>query len=119
MSENVGENIPQEVLLITGPPPQESTEWSARRGGGLPRVAEYAEKIQLSELRTQINVFLAQMNVALEKVPEKVGTFKLEEFEVSAGFVVEGKGSVKLALIADAEVGGSINASLKFVFKRE
>ncbi len=46
------------------------------------------------------------------------GGFRLDEFEVSAGIVVDAKGGVQLALLANAEAGGSVNAGFKFVFKR-
>ncbi len=108
------EPIPDQILVITGPV-QPDLEF--RRGEGASRLPNL-KPVQLTELHGQINIFLQQINQVMTDTPQEAGSFRLEEFEVTAGIVVEAKGGVSLALFANAEVGGAVNAGLKFVFKR-
>ena len=111
------EKLPQEILIVTGPSATSSGgDLAARRGGGsrLPDV----NAVDITNLQSQVNVFLNQMNVVMKDTPESVGGFRLSEFEVSAGIVVEGKGGVRIALLGNVELGGQVNAGLKFVFRR-
>ncbi|MEJ7699243.1 MAG: hypothetical protein WKF71_06295 [Pyrinomonadaceae bacterium] len=54
----------------------------------------------------------------MSKTPENVGDFKLTEFEVTAGIVIQGKGQIGIAILGAVELSGQANAGLKFVFKR-
>ena len=112
--------IPQEILVITGPIRRDDSDLKPRRGTRRPRTREMVNTagVHLSNLQGQVNIFLQQMNEVMHSAPENVGRFKLDEFEVSVGIVVEGKGEVKLALLASAEVGAKVDAGIKFVFKR-
>ena len=124
-----------QILVIVGKLPSEGAKREPRRGEpglatsgdgtrqeprrwtaipGVPNIAS----LDISGLQGQVNVFLQQLNQIMTDTPEKVGAMHLAEFEVSAGIVLEAKGSVKLALLANAEAGGAVNAGLKFVFKR-
>jgi hypothetical protein len=114
MSENA---IPQQILVITGPPLTDQRDREPRRGLGISRLPNL-QSVDITNLQEQVNVFLQQLDRVMSETPEKVGGFHLAEFEVSAGIVVEAKGGVQLALLANAEAGGGINAGLKFVFKR-
>jgi hypothetical protein len=115
MSENT---IPQEILIITGSARPSDSVREPRRGEPIPSRLLKTTNIDIANLRGQVNIFLQQMNQVLNETPAEVEGFRLDQFEVSAGIVVEARGEVKLALIADVEAGGGINAGLKFVFKR-
>jgi hypothetical protein len=114
MSETI---IPQEILVIVG-------SRSAERQGGEPRRGSVVSSLlntqqaNIIQLQEQVNVFIQQIDVMMSKAPEKVGEFRLAEFEVSAGITFGGKGELKLALLGSGEINGGVNASLKFVFKR-
>lgn len=114
MPENT---IPQEILVYTGQFRPDDRDLELRRWPAPPQVPNLAA-VNLAGLQGQVNVFLQQLNQVMTDTPEKVGAFHMVEFEVSAGIVVEAKGGVKLALLANAEAGAGINAGLKFVFKR-
>ena len=115
MSEN---SVPEEILVVTGPVRLDDRDLELRREPKMPRLPNI-ETVGISNLHGQVNVFLNQLNQIMIETPEKVGGFRLAEFEVSAGIVVEAKGGVSLALLANAEAGGGINAGFKFVFRRE
>lgn len=108
--------IPQEILILGASMPLDDRELEPRGGPSsrLPRLAA----VDISNLQGQINVFLLQMNQIMSETPEKVEGFSLDEFEVSAGIVLEAKGGIQLILLANAEISGAVNASLKFVFRR-
>ena len=107
---------PEQVLyLVSGTPIPAAAE--VRRGFELPAIVK-AAPIDLQQFQSQVNIFLTQMSTVVNTAPEKAGKFRLEELEISAGIVLEAKGEVKLALLANAEAGGSVNAGLKFVFRR-
>lgn len=105
------------ILVFTGPPQPDFSDLEYRRDTGSTRTPHF-KPVQITELHGQINVFLQQLNQVMADTPDKVGGFRLEEFEVNAGIVLEASGGVRLALFANAEVSGSVNAGLKFVFKR-
>ena len=107
-----------QILVITGPTSTYDRDLESRRGESIPSRLLNTANVDIANLQTQVNIFLQQMDQVMKETPEDVGGFQLAEFEVSAGIVVEAKGGVKLALLANAEAGGSINAGLKFVFKR-
>lgn len=115
MPENT---MPQEILIITGSTRPSDSVREPRRGEPIPSRLLKTTNIDIANLQGQVNIFLQQMNQVLNETPTDVEGFRLDQFEVSAGIVVEARGEVKLALIADAEAGGGINAGLKFVFKR-
>ena len=109
--------VPQEILVLTGYSRLDDSDLELRgeaSAGWVPKV----EPVDLVQLQGQVNIFLQQVDQILTKTPEQVGKFHLSEFEIAVGIVVEAKGEVKLAWLAKAEVGGSIDASMKFVFKR-
>lgn len=111
--------VPQEILVVTGAPgasPVADPGMSGRRSL-TPRLPSVSA-VDITSLQGQVNVFLQQLNVVMSDTPESVGGFRLAEFEVSAGVVLEAKGGVKIALLANAEAGGAVNAGLKFVFRR-
>ena len=83
-----------------------SSDAVATRGGGL-------KQIKVEELSVNINLFLEQVGGLLEKTPEKLGKFLLDEFEVYAE--VTGKGTVALL-----GTGGEVGAigGLRFLFRR-
>jgi hypothetical protein len=97
--------------------PDEYTDLEPRRTPKEPKLPQLTE-VSITHLQQQVNVFLTQLGTVMKDPPEPVGGFRVDEFEVSVGIVVEGKGEIKLALIANAEVGAGINAGIKFVFKR-
>ncbi len=72
------------------------------------------KQVNASDLTNQINVFLAQIEMALKDTRSSVGPFQLSEFEVSAGMTATGK--LALFTVLGAEAG--VNGGLKFVFKR-
>jgi len=76
------------------------------RGGG-PR------QIRIDELSVNISVFLEQVGTALEKAPEKLGKFHLEEFEVHAEVTAQGT----LAILGTGLQAGT-SGGLRFVFRR-
>jgi hypothetical protein len=111
------ESIPNEILVVVGSSQPDLSDLEYRRSPGshqLPNV----EAVQLTQLQGQVNIFLQQLDQIMKDTPKEAGEFKLTEFEVTAGLVLEAKGKISLALLANAEVGGSVNAGLKFVFKR-
>ena len=106
--------IPEEIFVLTG---RSVGELAPRRGGeGL--FAQHLTAVKITALQGQVNVFLQQFDQVLRDTPEKVGGFRLEEIEVSAGLVLNAKSGIQLVLLANAEVGGEVSAELKFVFKR-
>jgi hypothetical protein len=110
--------LPQEILIYTGRPRPDDRDLELR---GLPRALQVQDltAVNLTNLQGQVNIFLQQLDqIMTSDTDKKVGAFRLDEFEVSVGIVVEAKGGVKLALLANAEAGTGINAGLKFVFKR-
>jgi hypothetical protein len=88
---------PDEILVVTGD--------SGVRGWG--------SKLKVSELTTQINIFVGQIGEVLDKTPPELGGFQFEEFEITAE--ITGKG--QLALLG---TGGEVGATggIKFLFKR-
>jgi hypothetical protein len=108
--------LPQEILVVTGTPESPDPRLEPRRGV-TPRLPE-VKGVEITKLQGQVNIFLQQLNVVMGETPESVGSFRLAEFEVSAGIVLEAGGGVNIALLANAQARGAVNASLKFVFKR-
>jgi hypothetical protein len=106
MSDN---NIPQEILVITGPVRPDDRHLEPRRERGARRLPNLTS-VDISSLQGQVSIFLQQLKQVISETPDKVGGFRLSEFEMSAGIVVEAKGGVKLALLPNAEAGGGINA---------
>ena len=88
MSDN---SVPNEILVITGPARLDDRDLELRRDPIMPRLPN-VETIKIGNLHGQVNVFLNQLNQVMVETPEKVGSFRLTEFEVSAGIVVEAKG---------------------------
>jgi hypothetical protein len=111
------QDIPEEILVIATSSRSNTSSIEPRRGSISARLLN-RHSVNLSDLQQQVNIFLQQVNVMMADAPEKVGGFQLAEFEVSAGITLEGKGEVKLALLASGEIGGGINAGLKFLFRR-
>jgi hypothetical protein len=115
MPENT---LPQEILIYTGRPRTDDSDLELRGWPRAPQVQDLTA-VNLTNLQGQVNIFLQQLDqIMTDDTPKKVGALHLEEFEVSVGIVVEAKGGVKLALLANAEASAGINAGLKFVFKR-
>ncbi len=111
-------NPPSKISIITTPLPTIGTEYEEQLRTPEFRAANAVADVDILKLQGQVNLFLNQLNQVMQETPEKVGGFLLDEFEVSAGIVVEAKGEVKLALLANAEAGAGVNAGLRFVFKR-
>jgi len=109
--------VPQQILVLAASASADHDDLETRRIPGIPGNFPL-QPIELTALQSQVTIFLQQIQVIMQEAPEAVGAFKLAEFEVSAGIVVEARGKVSLALIANAEAGGQINASIRFVFKR-
>lgn len=107
-------DIKQEILVLTS----SQIDQDVTRGGSLRTKLPNVTSVEITHLQTQINVFLTQLDTIMAEAPEKVGAFKLTEFEVTAGIVVQGKGQIGIALLGLAELSGQVNAGLKFVFKR-
>ncbi|CAN5296134.1 hypothetical protein BH10ACI1_BH10ACI1_28040 [soil metagenome] len=105
-------------LLVISNLPESSSQETGRRGGIASRMPNFTS-VDVNSLQTQINVFLQQMNIVMTNTPEKVGDFKLSEFEISAAIVIQGKGQIGIALLGQAEISGQVSGGLKFVFKRE
>ena len=87
-----------EILVVTSD--------TATRGWG-------SRSLKVSELKEHMGNFLEQVGAIISKTPETVGSFRFEEFEISAQ--VTAKGSLAL-LGTGGEAGGS--GGLKFVFRR-
>lgn len=105
-----------EILIFgisSSPKPSETM-----RGGVVTSKLTEATKVEIGQLQTQINVFLNQLDQVLSDTPEKVGSFSLSEFEITAGIVVQGKGKIGLAVLGAVELSGQASAGIKFVFKR-
>ncbi len=117
----MSDQMPEEILIITSLSPSSDTSYDAaqevRRGFATSYLLN-TESIDITKLQKQINIFIQQMNQVMSNTPEKVGNFRLEEFEVSAEIKVEASGEIKLALLGGGEISGGIGAGLKFVFKR-
>lgn len=111
------QTLPKDMLVITSPTRIEDAGPQTRRGSVATRLLN-AQSVDITSLQGQVNVFLQQLNIVMSETPEKVGGFNLAEFEVSAGITLQGKGEIKLALLASGELGAAVNAGLKFVFKR-
>lgn len=109
--------IPQEVFVITGLTAEAESGAPVRRGFGLPKLPG-VQQVNITQLQEQVTVFLQQVNVIMDNVPEPAGGFKLAEFEVSAGISIQGKGEVKIAFLGSGELSGGVTAGLKFVFRR-
>jgi hypothetical protein len=107
-----------QILIISNVSAKDTDKELARRGSSIVSKMPNLTSVDVTNLQTQINVFLQQMNIVMSNTPEKVGDFKLSEFEVTAGIVVQGKGQIGIALLGQAEISGQINGGLKFVFKR-
>lgn len=114
--------MPQEILVITGAAGADKSGAEPRRGSAISSLASTlinAQPVNISSLQEQVNIFIQQIDVVMSEAPEKIKSgFHLAEFEVSAGITFEGKGEVKLALVASGEVTGGVKAGLKFIFKR-
>jgi hypothetical protein len=108
--------VPQEILVVAESSGSIDPGLAPRRGmtPSLPDV----KAVEITKLQGQVNVFLQQLDIVMGETPESVGKFRLAEFEVSAGIVLEAGGGVHIALLANAQARGAVNASLKFVFKR-
>jgi hypothetical protein len=113
--------VPDQLYILTSTAPAAPTDGyddlEPRRGPRASRLPQLTE-VSITHLQQQVNVFLTQLDTVMQDTPEQVGGFRVNEFEVSVGIVVEAKGKLTLALVADAEAGGGINAGIKFVFKR-
>ncbi len=81
---------------------------------GLSELTTRKLDLDVNQLAVNVNLFISQMNQVMAKTPEKVGKFRLAEFEVSAE--INGKGQVIL-LGTGGEIG--MSGGLKFVFKRD
>jgi hypothetical protein len=88
----------EKVLVVTG--------GSATRG-------ERLRELRVDSLSVNVHLFLEQMSTVLEKAPEKMGRFRLEEFEVHAEVTAQGTLAI-LGIGGEAGVAGG----LKFVFRR-
>lgn len=70
--------------------------------------------VKAAEMTAQVRAFLLKMETLLSEVPTRLGEYDLAEFEVSAGVTASGE----LVLFGVANVGGSVESGLKFVFKK-
>ncbi len=72
------------------------------------------KELKLEDLAVSVNLFLTQMNVVLDRAPQKLGKFHFVEFEVHAEVTAKGT----LAILGS---GGEAGASggLKFIFRRQ
>ena len=116
LAQSDAENEKDEILIFgisTSPKPSETM-----RGGLISSKVSEATKVEIGQLQAQINIFLNQLDQVLSDTPEKVGSFNLTEFEITAGIVVQGKGKIGLAVLGAVELSGQANAGIKFVFKR-
>jgi hypothetical protein len=68
-------------------------------------------EIDPQQLSVNLNLFLTQMNDVLRETPEKIGKFKLKEFELSIEISAEGQ--VVLWGVGGT-VGGAGGITLKF-----
>jgi len=108
--------LPSELLVITGSSVDDSGVSTRRQL--IPTKLATVAPVDIHALQSQVNVFLQQLSVVVADAPDKVGAMHFAELEVSAGIVFHGKGEIGLALLGHAEVGGEVNAGIKFVFKR-
>ena len=72
-----------------------------------------AKPLKVDELSVNVNLFIEQMGSILEKTPEKLGKFHLDEFEVHADITAQGTIAVPGFGVQAGATGG-----LKFVFRR-
>ncbi len=115
-SDSGTENVGGEILILGSP--ARSGQPEVTRGGLLASKFSEVTQVEVSHLQSQINGFLKQLNSVMSETPESVGDFKLTEFEVTAGIVIQGKGQIGIAILGAVELSGQTNAGIKFVFKR-
>jgi len=77
------------------------------------RLVEVTE-INVTQLSTNVNIFVSQIGDILQNTPSKVGNLQLSEIEVSVEITASGQ---VVLLGVGGEVG--VTGGLKFVFKRE
>lgn len=90
-----------------------NTIWIVTAEPSTTRGRHRISEISIEELSLNINVFIEQMSTILEKTPEKLGKFKLEELEIHTE--ISAKGTLSI-LGTGGEIGA--NGGLKFVFRR-
>lgn len=83
-----------------------SDTMAVTRGGG-PR------QLKVQELSMNINLFVEQVGMLLEKTPEKLGNFHFDEFEIHADITAQGTIAVLGSGVQAGATGG-----LRFVFRR-
>jgi hypothetical protein len=108
-------NIPEDMVIITQSAPSDDYYSDPRRGAPTVKLPSLSS-VDINDLQVQINIFMQQLSQVMRDTPEKIGAFHLDEFEVQAGLVVEGKGGIRIGLVS--EIGGNVNASFKFVLRR-
>ena len=115
LDSNTGK-VSDEILILGISSRSGQTE--TMRGGLIASKLSDITEVEVSHLQKQINAFLKQLDLVLSDTPEKVGSFNLTEFEITAGIVVQGKGQIGLAILGAVELSGQANAGIKYVFKR-
>lgn len=76
------------------------------RGGG-------AKQLPVQELAVNVTVFLEQISSVLDKTPETLGKFHLDELEIHAEVTAQGA----IALLGTGLQAGT-SGGLRFVFRR-
>src|SRR5689334_10524773 len=98
--ENMPEDaIPQQIFVLTAPVRPDDADLQPRRGSPATRLSTL-KSVDIVSLQGQVNVFLQQLDQVMSETPEKVGGFRLSEFEVSAGIVAQATGGVQIVLLA-------------------
>jgi len=78
----------------------------ATRGGGV-------KQLQVQEIAVNVHIFLEQISSVLEKTPETLGKFHLDELEIHAEVTAQGA----IALLGTGVQAGT-SGGLRFVFRR-
>jgi hypothetical protein len=110
-------SLPQTMYVLTDSTATFNDEHATRSGPRLP-LGVTLQAVDITALQGQIAVFLRQLDVVMAEAPNTVAGYDLAEFEVAASIVLEGRGSVNLALLANAEAGGQVSGTIRFVFKK-
>jgi len=119
MPEDRIPDIPDEIIVYTLPAPPGTTDPYDRLRGGYDETSTPAHgggrsRLAVDKLQQHINVFVVQIGSILADTPHKVGGFRLDTVEVSAGITSSGE----IALLGFGGTKIEIEGTLRFEFKR-
>ncbi len=109
-------SIPDEITIIPLPTQREPSEdYDPLLGDEAAEDTRISRAInaRLSEVKTGLTTFLAQIDTLLKDTATVAGEFSLDEVEVSAGVTAGGK-----FVLFGVGAEGSLDGGIRFVFKR-